>query len=593
MKNIFSILKKDTGFSISAVSDVIKSFSFKERLVFFSVLWIFIFSFLISVEQINKKFMVEIPDYGGSISEGIVGVPRYINPLLAISDADRDLSTLVYSGLMRVGKNGKLIPDLAEGYSVSEDGLSYSFTLKENIYFHDGEEINADDVLFTITKVQDPALKSPRRANWDGVLVEKINDREITFTLPKPYAPFLENTTLGILPKHLWKDASSEQFNFSEFNTNPIGSGPYKVADIKRNSSGIPLYYDLVPFKKFALGKAYIKKIRLMFYPNEKELLQGLKRGEIIAVNAIQPGIAEDLKKENYFIRRTPLPRVFGLFFNQNQAPVFSDIAVRKALKYATDKERIVSEVLRGYATIIDSPIPPGSLAYDKIEEKGEKQKNTDTDTTGETKSALERAEEILSKNGWKANDEDGVLEKKINGEMTRLEFSISTSDVTELKEVAKRIKEDWEKLGAKVTIKIFESNDLNQNVIRPRKYDVLLFGEVVGRNSDLFAFWHSSQRNDPGLNIALYANISVDKLLDSARTILNSDERREKYMEFKKEIANDVPAVFLYSPNFIYILPKNIRGVSFSSATVPSERFLNIHKWYIETQSVWQFFSK
>ncbi|MFC1721245.1 ABC transporter substrate-binding protein [Patescibacteria group bacterium] len=590
MKQIFSILKKDIRLIKPTISKVINSFSRIERLVFFIFLWVFIIGSLFLTSYVNKTFTVEVPAYGGSISEGIVGVPRFINPLLAVSDADRDVTTLVYSGLMRANTDGSLTPDLAETYSISEDGLVYSFTLKEDIYFHDGVPVTADDILFTASKAQDQTLKSPKRASWEGVLVEKINDREITFTLSKPYAPFLENTTLGILPKHIWEweNSSTDQFNFSQFNIDPIGSGPYEIDHIEKNSSGIPDYYDFVPFKKFVSGKPYINKLRLKFYANEELLAEGLHNGEISAANAIQPRTAEQFKDDGFFIRQSPLPRVFGVFFNQNQSSVFADLAVRKALNYATNKERIVDEVLHGYGTVIDSPIPPGSIGYIPRTVQ-----NDTKEEEGEEKTNLERAQEILSDNGWRPNEKDGVLEKKIKSEVMRLEFSLSTSDISELKEVAQRIKEDWESIGASVTIKVFEAGDLNQNVIRPRKYDALLFGEIVGRDSDLFAFWHSSQRNDPGLNIALYANISSDKALEDARSISDIDIRIEKYKEFQEEIKADVPAVFIYAPNFIYVLPENIKGASLGSASTPSERFLDIHKWFIETDHVWKIFSK
>ncbi len=578
MKKIFSIFKKDVRCVKPTILQVVKSFSLAERFLFFVVLWIFIISSIFLAWLINKETLVEIPTYGGEISEGVIGIPRFINPLIAISDTDRDMTMLIYSGLMRATNEGALIPDLAKKYEISEDGLEYTFTLKENIYFHDNTPVTADDIIFTISKTQDPALKSPKRASWDGVLVEKIDDTKIKFILNKPYSPFLENTTLGILPKHIWENASTEQFSFSQFNTKPIGSGPYKVKKIKRNSSGIPEYYDLVAFKKFALKKPYIKKIRINFYLNEEELIKKLNENTIESVNAISPKNAEQLKRNGYNILQSPLPRVFGLFFNQNQAPIFANLAVRKAINYTINKERIVNKVLYGYATVIDNPIPPGSLGYIEDEEI--------------QKTDIERAKSILSKNGWSLNEDSKILEKKTKKETQILKFSISTSDIPELKDVAEIIKQDLSQIGIMVEVKVFETGDLNQNVIRPRKYDSLLFGEIIGRDSDLFAFWHSSQRNDPGLNIALYANINADKLLDEARTIADNAIRIEKYKKFQEEIKKDVPAVFIYAPNFIYILPEKIKGVSLGSTSVPSERFLNVYEWYINTDHVWKIFS-
>ena len=150
-----------------------------------------------------------------------------------------------------------------------------------------------------------------------------------------------------------------------------------------------------------------------------------------------------------------------------------------------------------------------------------------------------------------------------------------------------------WEDLGARVEIKAFDTINLNQNVIRAREYEALLFGEIIGRDLDLFAFWHSSQRNDPGLNIALYANIDADSLLEDARIINNKDVREKKYIAFTEEIKKDIPAVFIYSPDFLYILPKKIKGFEAQKIIIPSERFLNIHNWFIETEKVWKIFYK
>jgi peptide/nickel transport system substrate-binding protein len=175
-----------------------------------------------------------------------------------------------------------------------------------------------------------------------------------------------------------------------------------------------------------------------------------------------------------------------------------------------------------------------------------------------------------------------------------RLVFSLSTSNVPELKSAAEAVKSTWEKIGAKVELKIFETGDLNQNVIRPRKYDALLFGEVVGRDPDPFVFWHSSQRNDPGLNIALYTNITADKLLEKARTVSDEEKRKEIYRQFQEEVEKDAPAVFLYSPYFIYIVPHALKGIDDTSGiTVPSERFGQIYKWHLGTEKIWKIFAK
>jgi peptide/nickel transport system substrate-binding protein len=185
-------------------------------------------------------------------------------------------------------------------------------------------------------------------------------------------------------------------------------------------------------------------------------------------------------------------------------------------------------------------------------------------------------------------------MTKKISKNKTiELSVTISTLNSNDLVKTANLVKSDWEKIGAKVEIKQFDYGDLQQNIIRPRNFEALLYGEVVGRDMDFFAFWHSSQRNDPGLNISMYANAKVDKLLEDARKTLDNSVRVEKYKNFASEVENDDPAVFLYSPEFIYITPAKINGLSLWSVTLPFERFLNINNWYIETNNLWKFFLK
>ncbi len=525
--------------------------------------------------------MTKVPARGGEMTEGIIGSPRFINPLLAIGDADKDLSTLIYSGLMRATPEG-LVPDLAESYTISDDGLTYTFIIKDKAVFQDGTTVTTNDIEFTITKALDPAIKSPKRGNWDGVIVEKVSDKEIKFVLKQPYGPFLENTTLGILPKHIWKDATADQFSFSEYNINPIGSGPYKVKSVKRNSAGVPTQYVLKSFSKYTLGEPYITTFSIHFYTNENTLKDALTKGDIESAYGFSAESIHEIELGGAKIEKAVLPRIFGVFLNQNQATVFANKEVRQALDVSVDREKIISQVLYGYGTTINGPIPP-TVA-------------TTTKQTNTEEERMQIASDILTKALWTKNETTGIWEKvdkKTKKVTATLSFTLSTGDAPELKAAAEEIKTDWEKLGAKVSLQIFETGDLNQNIIRPRKYDALLFGEIVGRDLDLYPFWHSSQRNDPGLNIALYVNSTADKLLEDARATSDLSRRNTLYTSFAAEVEKDIPVVFTYAPSFLYIAKPTVQGFSLGFLTNPSERFGNIYKWYIETDNVWNIFTR
>src|SRR3989344_294561 len=319
----------------SEINLALASFSKKEK-IFFAALALVLFVSTIGILQsINKSFMVSVPLRGGSVSLGVVDTPRFINPILANSQADQSMVSFIYSGLMRKSADGTLLPDLASKYEKSKDGLTYTFTLKDKIYFHDGEPVTVDDVIFTITKVKDSVIKSPYKVNWEGVGIEKVDEKTIKFILKQPFASFLENTTLGIMPAHIW-DGTPVELNNA--NTAPIGSGPYMIKSASKQSSGIIDSFKLESFDKFALGKPYIENINLHFYKNEEEATLALRNQTIDQISSITPENAETLRALGYTVDSAVLPRVFGLFFNQNANNLFVDKSVVKAIDQAIDK---------------------------------------------------------------------------------------------------------------------------------------------------------------------------------------------------------------------------------------------------------------
>lgn len=551
----------------------------KMLLVLFSI--ILVIASIGLLNQLTRSAMSASPARGGSFSEGLLGTPRFINPLLANSDADRDLTILTYSGLMRALPDGSLVPDLAENYSVSEDGIEYTFTLKENAVFHDGESVTSADVVFTIETAQNPDIKSTKRANWEGVRVEALDEKTVLFTLAQPYAPFLENATIGILPEHLWRNVASDSFAFHQLNTRPIGSGPYKINRIKTDSSGTPIEYQLSSFSRFTFGAPFIENIFLRFYGDEDAQIAAYNSGDVDAIAGITASRAPEVATRGT-LTTTALPRIFAVFFNQNQAPLFLDDYVREALDKALDKEALINSALSGYGTALSGPIPPKVLSSGV-----DSSVVADPEKTHE--SSLQKARETLEDGGWTINEETGVYEDK---DSTPLAFSISTADTPELTATAEAVADVWRELGVDVSVKVFSAGSINMNVIRPRNYDALLFGEVVGRTLDLFAFWHSSQRNDPGLNLALYTNAKADTLLSEARGEIDQRAREEAYASFAAVVEEDAPAVFLYAPDFLYYLPNKLEDVSLGVLTNASDRFLNAHQWHIETKYVWHIFS-
>lgn len=562
---------------IRAFKNIVDSFSRSEKALFYIASAALVISVFLSLSRLNSAISVEVPARGGTLVEGILGSAPFINPLLATSDAEKDLVALVFSGLTKTDREGNLIGDLAKEYSVSEDGKEYTFQLRDDIYFHDGTPVTAEDVEFTVKKAQDPATKSPRRISWEGVDIAVTNKKEIVFRLKQPFAAFILNTTMGILPKHLWNTIENGQFSTSILNNNAVGSGPYKIRKIIRSTSGTESI-ELSSSKGYALGRPLLENIIIKFFPSEEELLEAYEKGLVDSFTSISPTSIGRIKSESA-INTSTLPRIFGVFFNQNQNTLFVNKEIRQALSLATDREKIIKDVLLGFGTPVFAPVPERFLT---------------ASSTGNLKDAfsLEKAVELLEKAGWKAG-ENGIREKTIKKEKVKFKFSISTSDIPELRSAALILKEQWEKLGAEIELKVYKSGDLNQIAIRPRKYDALLFGEIVAHDLDLFAFWHSSERNDPGLNIALYTNSKVDKLLERSRTTTYKEKRDEELSDIVSEIKRDIPAIFLYAPQLIYVTPGDLAGLQLGEVTSGSDRFSGIHEWYRERDSVWKIFTK
>ncbi len=551
--------------NLLSIFDIKKYRPFDKFVFVFLLLGIVVFAYA-SLHNLSMKYSKETPKAGGVLKEGVIGAARFINPVLAVSDSDKDLAALIYSGLMKPDTNGGLEDDLAESFDISEDGKEYTFNLRKDAIFHDGSPVTAEDVAFTINLIQNPTIKSPERANWEDVEVQVMDKYTVKFVLPKPYAPFLENTTIGILPKHIWSSMKPEEMQFSFYNERPIGSGPFKMEEIRKDAQGIPNEYILIAFKEYVHGKPYIKRIIVKSYSNSADRLKAWQNNQIDAVSAVSGTELPFYAKDGMKIVKMGYPSVFAVFLNPKQGGILSDSNVRKALNTATNKDKIVAKVLKGYGKVAQSPIPPIF--------------NVDS---GEFKT--ETVDYYMKKAGYEKKD--GYWMKKDK----KASFTLSLTDSKEFADVADLLVDMWNKAGFDVRVKIYSFSDLSQKIIRERNYDALLFGEAPGRAIDLYAFWHSSQKDDPGLNISSYVSSKADKLLEKLRVEQDKDKRIEIMKDFEKEIQSDMPAIFLYTPDFLYLVPDNLKGNSMQLIAYPAERFTDIHKWYFNVDRVWKWF--
>ncbi len=514
---------------------------------------------------VDREYSTSVPSFGGNISEGVLGAPHLINPLLAVTDADRDLVDLIYSGLMRSDGNGNIVPELATVYEISEDGRTYTFTLRKDALWHDGKPVTADDVVFTIETAKIPELRSPLRANWEGVTATAVDAHTVRFEIQgKSYAPLIVNTTLGILPKHIWEGMSAAQFTLREQNTEPIGSGPFKFDSFEVTGAGAVTSYTLVAWDAYVPRRPYIRSLTIEFFNDPEELLAAYTSGSIDSV-LMSPYNAPTNTDTESRVSELLIPKLFFIFYNQSKSPVLADVAVRKALEAATDRDALVREAINGYGSAEADPVLLGRAI----------QRGTASPA------------DILTAGGW-IKMESGTWQKKTKTGTLDLKFSLSTSDNEELVRTAELIAAQWKTHGIEATVEQFDVQGLQTARIRPREYEALLFGQVIGYQPDPYAFWHSSQRTEGGYNVSMYTSTTADKLLESIRDHITPEKRTELLTQFANEFQKDKPALVLYQPHDVYLTRKNIQGLDMVRVNLPSERFARIEDWYIETRKVW-----
>lgn len=549
--------------------------NFKERVWFgiFSIIILFSVSFLIGGFYRSQTKI--IPARGGTYVEAFPESPHNFNPVLSTNDADRDVSRLVFSSLLKYNERGELVPDLASNYNVSKDGKTYTIKLKEEIVWHDGETFSSEDVVFTVNAVQNTEYGSPLRTSWQGIKIEAPDKNTVIFTLKTPYGAFAQNLALlGILPKHIWKTVIPQNFPLAEFNLKPIGTGPYKFGKLQKDSLGRITSVNLSANENYFSGIPNIKNIILKFYLSEEEAVSAFNRKEVDGILLQTAQNKNQIRgADNSIVFSLPSLRIYAVFLNTDDK-ILKDKNVRSAINYAINRDEILNKLLSNEGKIAIGPIPPG------LPGSSPDMKSYDYNP--------EKTREILEKSGW-TKDETGVYGKKLgkDKEITLLKFSIITTKSIQL--AATMVRDYLRNSGIESELKIMSLGELQQNYLKTKDYNAILIGESYTGAADPYVFWHGAAIKDPGLNLSLYNNRKVNKILEDARLISDPAKRASKLEEFQKLVLEDAPAAFLYSPNYIYVVKNNVKNINLLKLNVSSARYSKINEWNIETERVWR----
>ncbi len=542
----------------------------------FVTAWVLLFVFLIAgvlyqARGLGKFYLTPQPATGGIFTEGIVGTFTNANPIYASGSVDNSVARLVFAGLFKFDQNNKLIGDLARTWEVDESGKTYTVKLKPNLKWHDGKDITSQDVVYTYSMIKNPDAKSVLASSWQGIKVEAKDKLTIVFTLPNPLSAFPYSMTNGIVPKHKLDGIPPSQLRSVSFNaTSPVGSGPFKWEAVEvlggDDSDSREQRIALLPFDGYNGGTPKIDKYIIRAARNEDKLIEAFKNKSIDSIAGLSkmPEALSDDKAVNEF--NIPLTSEVMVFLKTNVEGL-NDIKVRQAIAYATDTGKIVDEIGRPVSPV-QSPLLPGQVGYDK--------------SVLQKTNNLEEAKKLLDQAGW-ALGADGLRYKNNRP----LSFKFYTQSNPTYDYVAQSLKAQWKRVG--VDAEIISQEDVDfQSTLSAHIYDALLYGIALGPDPDVFVYWHSSQvdpRAPVRLNFSEYKSGAADKALEGGRTRNDPLVRAAKYKPFLEAWRNDVPAIALYQPKYLYVTRLKIANFAPSALNSGTDRLNNVVNWLIREQ--------
>lgn len=526
---------------------------------------------------------------GGTYVEAMVGAPRYVNPLLASSDTDLDLTHLVFSGMTRVDEQGNIVPDIASGWQTSIDGRIYTFTLQPNLHWHDGQPLTPDDILFTLGLLKDPAFPGDPElaAPWADVQAAAPDSHTIQVTIPAPDSSFLQFTNLGILPRHLWSDVKASELERSQLNREPVGSGPWRYVRVSRSSAerestdspdSVSTAFLMAPTDGVLLEPnpeapppgPRVSRLWFRLYPTFGAALSGFEGGEVHGLGHISADRLDEVSAlPGVSLHRQTLARSAMLLLNV-RSPLLDRAETRQAMEFAIDRQAIVSDALQGQGRVVYSPVLSQSWAYNPLSIHRDHN--------------LAEAERLLDSAGWVAGA-DGVRAR--NG--TTLTLVLATNgDVPTNKSAAEQIKAQLQEVGLAVELAPVPRDVLLRDYLGPHAFHIVLASwEARGADPDVLDYWHTQQEQAGRLNFTGWSNPLADSALETALLTMDKESRASEYATFQDAFAEDVSGVILYSPLYSYATRAPAEGVALPSTDMlsPAYRFDTISGWYLRAK--------
>ena len=526
---------------------------------------------LLLSEQAGFRIIRPAPTRGGVYAEALIGGLQRLNPALDYyNNADRDIDYLLFSSLIRFDSRGLPQPELADSWGISVDGLSYNFELNPDAVWHDGEPVTSEDVAFTIDVLSDPDSVLPENLKefWQKIEVIPFGEKSLQIRLPEPFAPFMDYLTFGILPKHILGGLTYDEIINSSFNLQPIGSGPYRFDHLiveNADVAGVVLsvntdYYHEPPF---------ISQFVFRYYSDAKSAYSAYQEGMVQGISDVTLDVINTaLSDQNLSIYSSIQPKIMMVLLNLNdsQVSIFQEKDVRRALLMGLNRQRMINEVLMGQGIIADMPILKNNWAYYEANPR------LDFDIQGAT-NLLKGAGYVLNADKEEVRQKDGVS----------LSFNLVHPDDEIHTELAKRIRDDWARLGVEVTLTAVPYDSLVLDYLQPLTYQAALVDLDFSRSPDPdpYPFWDQAQQSD-GQNYSQWENRVVSEYLETARVSTDLVERSKLYRNFQVIFSDELPALPLLYPVYNYAVDKGVGGIRIGAMYDTCNRFDNITQWYL-----------
>lgn len=523
------------------------------------------------VRGMDKHYLTTAPASGGIYREGIIGSLTNVNPMFATTSVDTAAARLIFSGLFKVSPSGRIVGNLAKDYKVSDNGKTYTISLRDNVRWHDGESFSADDVLFTYKSIQNADARSPLYESWRGVSITKIDDHTVEFTIPNVLSSFPYALTNGIVPRHLLENVVPTDLRSASFNSRPIGTGPYVFKTIEIIGSNPEERQERLALTKNA---GYFEPMEgpegvvLQSYRSEEAMLEDFDAQAVQSMVGLTSLPEEYSDTEDVKVVSAPLTSAVMAFFN-NSSPYLNDPKVRAALVQSVRTDELRS-VLGYSAVAVDSPFLKSHFTYDE--------------TITQRPFDFAHAQALLDDAGWTL--QDGIRTK----EGQKLKLRLVSQSLSEYTAITQKLQQSWKELGIEVDVMLQPEADVQSGAIARHDYDVLLYGISIGYDPDVFVYWHSSQV-DPNapvrLNLSEYKNDTADEALEAGRTRVDQSLRKVKYKPFLEVWRDEAPALAIYQPRFLMVVRGTFEGFEDGQLSTATDRFYSIGNWKIRNAVV------